>query len=333
MGLPHRRLWLLAAVCFTLCRAGAGTAGESVLKGRVICLDPGHGGTAATDQYRVGPSGEREEWINLRVARFLRDMLEARGARVVMTREDDVAVGLRERADKAREVRADVFLSIHHNSTADRSVNFPIIYYHGYASRNEAGVRLAGLLARRLNQELFGGRAEPSVCSDHTIFATSGAAVLRHTHAFGIPGALGEASFFSSPEEEVRLRDPEYNRREALAYVRALEEFFSAPIPPPEPMHEAEPLPPFRAFQEAERMNEAAKRWLEDYREGQRLMEGPSRDPGRAFELLTRSVKSFPDSNVARECHLLRARLLEDEGRSDEARRERRRVREFYAVP
>lgn len=314
----------IAVYCVGIC-----VAEESILKERIICIDAGHGGTAATDHYRKGPSGEREEWVNLRVAKILRDMLQSRGARVVMTRDDDTSVGLKERADKARETRADVFLSIHHNATADRSVNFPIIYYHAYGSQNEAGVRLAMLLAERLNQELFGGKAEPSVCSDHTIFPTSGSGVLRHS--YGIPGVLGEASFFTNPDEEARLKDLEYNRREAEAYVRALEDFFSAEIPPIKPVNAAEPLPPFRTFQEAQRMSETAKRWLEDYREGRRLMEGPSRELEHAYELLTRSAKSFPDSNVARECHVLRAQILEEWGRKEEARQEYRRATEFYA--
>ncbi len=46
------------------------------LAGKIICIDPGHGGTSATDSFRVGPSGEREEWINLRVALHLKKMLE-----------------------------------------------------------------------------------------------------------------------------------------------------------------------------------------------------------------------------------------------------------------
>lgn len=49
------------------------------LKRKIICIDPGHGGTAATDSYRVGPGGEREEWINLRVGLLLQKMLEKKG--------------------------------------------------------------------------------------------------------------------------------------------------------------------------------------------------------------------------------------------------------------
>lgn len=317
---------LLLAVATASC-ASAGPAADP-LHGRTIVVDAGHGGTADTDSYRVGPAGEREEWINLRVAHLLRDMLEARGAHVIMTRETDTAVALRERADMAVEAEADVFISIHHNATADPGVNFPIVYYHASASRNQAGVELARHVARRLDQRLFGGEATPVVVSDHVIFAGSGTAVLRHS--YGVPGVIGEASFFTNPEEEQRLRDPEHNRREAEAYVLALEDFFAGRQPPILTMEDAEPLEPFRAAQEADRMSETALRWRTDYLEALELMQGSSPDLERAFELATRSVRSFPDSPVARDAHLIRARILEAWGRTAEAELTRRRVREFY---
>lgn len=318
---------------------GAGTAGEpargadvratSALRGRTIVVDPGHGGTAAADSYRVGRTGEREEWIDLRVALLLRDMLEERGARVVLTREQDVAVGLADRAALARTANADAFVSIHHNATADPDANFPVVYYHGYASRNPAGVKLARLLAARLDEKLFGGRARPAVVSDHVIFPASGTAVLRHS--WGIPGVIGEASFFTNPAEEQRLRSAAHNRREAEAYVLALRDFFSETVDPVLPQEPADPLEPFEAAQEAERMGAAALRWHDDYLDAVRLMREPEGDLERAFELLTRSVRSFPDSNIARDAHLLRAEILEAWGRGEEAAETRRRVEEFYA--
>jgi N-acetylmuramoyl-L-alanine amidase len=291
-------------------------------------VDPGHGGTAASDSYRVGPAGEREEWIDLRVALMLRNLLEARGARVILTRESDVDVPLRARADLARDSAADAFVSIHHNATADSSVNFPIIYYHGYASANGAGVQLARHLARRLTEALFGGGVEPSVVSDHVIFAGSGTAVLRHS--YGIPGVIAEASFFTNPGEEARLRDTAYNRREAEAYVRALADFFAEPVQRIHPKERVAPLEPFRTAQEAERMSEEARRWREDFEEGRRLAGEPGADLERAFQLLTRSARNFPDSPVAGEAHLLRARVLDAWERRAEADEARRRVREFH---
>lgn len=332
-------LVVLGTVLFGLGTAGCASHGAAPLDplhGRTIVVDPGHGGTAATDSYRVGPGGEREEWIDLRVALLLRDMLEERGARVLLTRKADVDVGLRARAEMALAAKADAFVSIHHNATADPQVNFPIVYYHGYASQNRAGVELAHHVAAQLNDALFDRKTEPVVVSDHVIFAGSGTAVLRHSQ--GIPGVIGEASFFTNPEEEQRLRDPEYNRREAAAYVRALEAFFAArrsrraaAAAEPPSRQPIDSLEPFRAAEEAERMAPAARRWREDYLAAQRLMQAPEPELEQAYELLTRSVRSFPDSPVAAEAHLLRAHILEWWGRTDEAAETRRRVREFYA--
>jgi len=68
---------------------------SEVLKGKKICIDPGHGDTAATDSFRQGVTGEREEWIDLRVAIMLKEMLEKSGAEVIITRLKDEDISLR----------------------------------------------------------------------------------------------------------------------------------------------------------------------------------------------------------------------------------------------
>ena len=294
-----------------------------------MCIDPGHGGSAAFDSYRVGPTGEREEWIDLRVALALKEMLEARGARVLMTRIEDVDVPLKDRATLAVTDGADVFLSIHHNATADSSVNFPIIYFHGNASENRASVRLGRLVASHLSEALFDGHTPSSLVSDHTIFPESGTAVLRHSYR--IPGIIGEASFFTNPEEEKRLKDEAYNRKEAAAYVLALEDFFSRRIPPIQEKYSNGRVAPFAVFQEAERMNPVAKRWKDDFYEGERLFrEGHTEALQRAYDVFTRSAKSFPDSWLAGKCHLYRWKILRVMGKTEEAEMERKRVDEYY---
>lgn len=299
----------------------------SSLAGRVVCVDAGHGGTADSDQYRVGPAGEREEWINLRVAKELQALLEQAGAQVVMTRSEDVFVPLAERARIAREAGAEVIVSVHHNATADREVNFPIVYFHGSASENQAGVALGRALIDALGEVgMHGHGALAGVISDHAIFPGSGAAVLRES--YGIPGIIGEASFFSNAGEEARLMQPEYNRMEARAYVKALETFFSRPLPPVLPRHSVVPqLPPFRAVQEAERMEVDPQRWQQAYAEGVGLA---GADPARALELFSESVRLFPDSPRAGAAHLWRAQMLERLGRDEQARTEARRAREHY---
>ncbi|HZG26778.1 MAG TPA: N-acetylmuramoyl-L-alanine amidase, partial [Chitinophagaceae bacterium] len=186
----------------------------SSVRGRIICIDPGHGGTALTDHYRVGPSGEREEWINLRVGLLLRDLLEKNGATVVMTRTSDVQVPLADRAALAVSNKADLFVSIHHNATADSTVNFPIVYFHGSASENIAGVSIGKLLVSSLRKHFYKNKTIASLASDFTVFPTGGASVLRGS--YGIPGLLAEASFFTNAREESRLKQERHNADEAL---------------------------------------------------------------------------------------------------------------------
>lgn len=307
------------------------TGKQNALAGKVICLDPGHGGTAETDHFRVGPSGEREEWINLRVALLLRDMLEDKGATVIMTRTEDVSVGLKERAMIAVENKSDVFLSIHHNATADPAMNYPIIYFHGNASENKAGTALAECVGGRLRAILFSNREPAVIASDHVIFPGWGTAVLRHS--YGIPGVIGEASFFSNPKEEQRLKQAGYNEAEAKAYVEALKEFFRKPSLPVHEKYSKVKLPEFEVFQEEERAKTEALSWRRDYEKALALMEEKKVDSLKeAYELLTRSAKAFPDSPVARECHLKRAAILEKLGKPEEAKIAEKRAKEHFIV-
>ncbi|WP_134088721.1 N-acetylmuramoyl-L-alanine amidase [Olivibacter sp. XZL3] len=329
----HRRR-SFGPLCFLLllCTLNVAHAQKSSrLKGKVICLDPGHGGTAKTDAYRQGPAGEREEWINLRVARILQELLVQKGAKVLMTRTEDVFVPIPDRAKMAVENHADLFLSIHHNATADSAVNFPIIYFHGHVSENKASVALGRTIAKALRTQFYGGKTPLSLVSDYTIFAERGAGVLRGT--YGIPAVLSEASFFTNPTEESRLKDTTHNREEAMAYVAALESFFDEPQPPIVPKNSLVSVLPFRGLQEAARMSGEAKTWYADYKAGLRLMQrGDTASIRGAYDLFTRSDRSFPDSYVARECHQNRAFLLERQGKSAAAAEERKRAKEFYVV-
>lgn len=304
---------------------------NSPLAGKTICVDAGHGGTAQTDSYRVGPTGEREEWINLRVALLLQKMLEEKGVKVLMTRTADDNVPFDERVVLATNNKADAFVSVHHNATADSAVNFPIIYFHGSASENAASTDLGKQLARSLAKHLYKGKTPVSLVSDHTIFPTAGAKVLRDT--YGIPRVIAEASFFTNPGEEARLKLKEHNRQEAVAYVEALEAFFRDSHAPVAAKKSQVSIAPFKAFQEAERMNQSALRWHQDFVEGKKLMK--LKDVAslqKAYDLFTRSARSFPDSYVAAQCHRNRAILLRKLGKKEEAKQEKLRAEEHYVT-
>lgn len=299
------------------------------LRGKIICIDPGHGGTASTDHYRIGLGGEREEWINLTVAELLKKKLEEKGAKVIMTRTEDIFVPLDDRAKIARDNKADVFISIHHNATADTSVNFPIIYFHGAASENLAGVALGRAVASSLEKYFYKKEIPESLNSDYTIFPSNGAAVLRNT--YGIPGVLGEASFFTNPGEEARLKQKDYTSQEANAYLKALELFFHSPIAVIKPMQIPQTIVPFKVFEEADRMDQKALDWKKNFMDAEKLMNSKdTNDLRKALELFTLSAKSFPDSYVARDCHLNMPELLEKLNEPEKAMEERKRVQEFY---
>lgn len=301
----------------------------SPLAGKIIVIDPGHGGTAATDSYRIGPGGEREEWIDLRVALILKNLLEDKGATVLMTRSTDVTVSLSDRSRLAVDNDADLFVSIHHNATADSSVNFPIVYYHGMASENQAGIALARELADKLVKHMFPSETPVSIVSDYTIFSEAGTSVLRGS--YGIPGIIAEASFFTNPAEEQRLKQRAYNRKEAIAYVEAIENFFSKPIPVILPKDSLNFPTKFKTLQESERMSSIARRWKQDFEEGVLLMKNnDSASINKAYDLFTRSAKSFPDSYLAGKCHQYRAILLKKMGNLKAAINEEKRVKEFY---
>lgn len=320
---------LLALVLIQLYPVSLSAQKSMPLAGKVIVIDPGHGGSAATDSYRQGPTGEREEWIDLRVGLLLKDLLEEKGARVLLTRSEDVTFPLAARAQMAVDNKADLFISIHHNATADPSVNFPIIYYHGLASENIASVKFSKHLAKNLRKHMYKAKTHVSIVSDFTIFSGAGASVLRGT--YGIPGVLAEASFFTNPDEEARLKQKEHNLGEALAFTKAIETFFSKPVPPIFPKTQSKFPPQFQTLQEAERMSPVARRWMQDFLDAKTLMKGKDAASWqKAYDLFSQSAKSFPDSPVAAECHKHRAVLLRKLGRIQEAIQEETRVREFY---
>jgi N-acetylmuramoyl-L-alanine amidase len=89
----------------------------------LIVLDPGHGGK---DPGAVGKLGTREKDLNLAIAQKLAQRLERAGYRVLLTREKDEFVSLKERVDFANKNKADIFISIHNNASREnpRAVGF-----------------------------------------------------------------------------------------------------------------------------------------------------------------------------------------------------------------
>jgi N-acetylmuramoyl-L-alanine amidase len=102
---------------------------------RKIVIDPGHGGK---DPGAIGPSGLKEKDITLSIARILRDKLTKAGYKVVMTRDSDKFISLWKRIYIANRENADLFISIHANSSRSRRASGFEVYYLAPASDEEA---------------------------------------------------------------------------------------------------------------------------------------------------------------------------------------------------
>ncbi len=118
---------------------------KSVLKGKIICIDPGHGGTDVGAIGHMGGKDVYEKNITLSIALPLRDMLTSAGAKVVMTRDTDKDVygpwadadpELQARCDIANEAHADAFVSIHIDSFSNSSVDGTTAYYNAKSSKD-----------------------------------------------------------------------------------------------------------------------------------------------------------------------------------------------------
>lgn len=107
----------------------------------VIVLDAGHGGK---DPGAMSPrTGVKEKDIALSYARETKKLLEAKGYNVYMTRDDDTFIKLAERRRKAREVKADLFLSIHVNSSENHLVRGSDVFVWGARANSESARKLA----------------------------------------------------------------------------------------------------------------------------------------------------------------------------------------------
>lgn len=136
---------------------------KSVLKGKIICIDPGHGGTDVGAIGHIGGKDVYEKNITLSIALPLRDMLTSAGAKVVMTRDTDKDVygpwadadpELQARCDIANEAHADAFVSIHIDSFSNSSVDGTTAYYNAKSSKDL-------LLAQMLHQATMNSLSIP----------------------------------------------------------------------------------------------------------------------------------------------------------------------------
>lgn len=208
---------------------------KTVFEGKIIFLDPGHGGSDRRNKGKQGKAIEAD--VNLSVSLYLRDFLTAAGAEVVMSRYTDTTVSLSRRSEMANNSCADLFISIHHNapgSVGDTWTNYTSTYYHALETdweyeHNERN--LARYIQRDLSYAMrnSGGLGSfDGTYSDYFIYPGKGFAVLRETK---IPAVLIEGAFFSYPPEENRLIIPEFNKIQAYGIFKGIYKYLRNSVP------------------------------------------------------------------------------------------------------
>ncbi len=197
------------------------------LEGVKICLDPGHGGDAARPRYKRGPTDYREAIMNWKVANYLKDFLEGSGAIVKLTREGDEDVSLADRVRIANEWGADLFISLHHNA-AGPSVNRNTVWFHGNPDDCPSNLDFARYIQQGVADALRLPQVDGAPLKSDYLMYDTGFGVLR---GLKMTACLCEASFFTHPYEEYRLKKDSYLKRQAYGYFLGLARYAWRGIP------------------------------------------------------------------------------------------------------
>lgn len=189
------------------------------LEGKKIVIDPGHGGI---DPGAVGPSGITEKEVVLPVALKLQQMLVNEGAEVILTRETDTRPfpgeyrqDLIKRVEMATEFGADMFISLHNNASAVRSVRGMETLYN----RTSVNQLEAKILAELVQEYLVGefsarDRGNP----ERTNIQLNGS---------NFVSVLPEMLFITNPEDEAIIKRADFAQRAAQSLFKAIKDYYS----------------------------------------------------------------------------------------------------------
>ncbi len=223
------------------------------IRDAIIAIDAGHGGK---DPGAIGHGGSREKDIVLSIAKRLQKLIDKeKGMRAVLIRKRDVFMPLRDRIQKARDPKADVFISIHADAAVDRKARGSSVYV---LSQHAASSEQARILAQRENAadkigqvnlkyykddvkktliELSqNGTIKASIDLAESILSEldlignilrpqveqAGFAVLKSPD---IPSVLVETAFISNRQEERRLRSKRHQQKLAVAILKGVRRY------------------------------------------------------------------------------------------------------------
>lgn len=222
----------------------------------VVVIDPGHGGV---DPGAISKGGSYEKDIVLSLAKTLKETLEKSGkARVILTRSTDVFIPLRERVAVARAANADLFISLHADSIANKDIKGLSVYTlsqtasdaeaQALADKENKSDIVAGLdfsneppevtnilidlvqretmnySARFASRVIGEAQKETSNVLKINTHRFAGFAVLK---APDVPSVLVEIGYLSNAKDEKMLLSKEYRAKLAKALTRAIEGYFA----------------------------------------------------------------------------------------------------------
>ncbi|GAE32899.1 germination-specific N-acetylmuramoyl-L-alanine amidase [Halalkalibacter hemicellulosilyticusJCM 9152] len=199
------------------------------LSGKVIIIDPGHGGI---DGGAVSKAGVLEKDVTLAISEQLRDYLQEAGALVLMTREEDRDLAdadtqkirhrkiqdLKRRVEVINESDADLFVSIHLNAIPSPKWSGAQVFYNRAIPENEPMAKFVQD-ELRVNLENTTRQAKPI----HNVYVIKEAT---------IPGVLIEAGFLSNPFESEQLNTEEYQQKVAASIYQGLLRTYTNEKPP-----------------------------------------------------------------------------------------------------
>ena len=219
------------------------------LKIRRIVIDAGHGGH---DTGTIGPNGLQEKDLVLDVALRLGRLLEAKlGAEVIYTRDDDTFIPLETRTAIANEHQADLFISVHANSSRDETARGVETYYLNFTSSPDAlevaarenavseksiyelqdlvkkitlkdKIDESRELANDVQQSLYAGLSPKNPTLRNRGVKKAPFVVLIGAN---MPSILAEISFVSNPTDEKKLETPEYRQKIAESLSKGIAKY------------------------------------------------------------------------------------------------------------
>ncbi|WP_329740697.1 N-acetylmuramoyl-L-alanine amidase [Dyella sp. A6] len=227
----------------------------------IVAVDAGHGGK---DPGAHGPGGTLEKNVTLAVARDLAAAIDKQpGMKAILTRNGDYYIPLKQRYEIARAAKADLFVSIHADSSYDgRDARGSSVWV--LSSRGKSSVAARWLADRENSSDLIGGvslAAENDSLASVLLDMQQGWAVQASTvvannvlHALAkigpthrdhiehanfvvlrspdVPSILVETAFISNPVEERKLRNPAHQEKLALAIMHGIKDYFQTSPPP-----------------------------------------------------------------------------------------------------